>query len=88
MPLTILCTGGAGFIGSHTALELLEAGHEVICIDNGCNAYYDKKEPLPESLKRVQEITGKQVVFYNVDIRDKNALDTVFKKVRMLYLFK
>ncbi|KAG5678440.1 hypothetical protein PVAND_008113 [Polypedilum vanderplanki] len=77
---TILTTGGAGFIGSHTVLELLNAGHNVICIDNECNAYHEKNELLPESLKRVEEITGKNVTYYNVDIRDKNALSSVFKK--------
>jgi len=82
MPLTILITGGAGYIGSHTILELLNVGHSVICVDNVCNAYYDRKEKLPESLRRVEEITGKSVTFYVVDIRDKSALNEVFKKVR------
>jgi UDP-glucose 4-epimerase len=81
MSLTVLTTGGAGFIGSHTVLELLNIGHSVIAVDNCCNAYQDKNEALPESLKRVEEITGKKIIFYNVDIRDKNALDLVFKKV-------
>lgn len=84
MKLNILITGGAGFIGSHTILELLNVGHTVICVDNCCNAYISEKDKLPESLKRVQEITGKQVIFENVDIRDKNALDKVFKKVSFL----
>lgn len=81
MSLTVLTTGAAGFIGSHTALELLNAGHSVVAVDNCCNAYHDKNEALPESLKRVEDITGKSVTFYNVDIRDKNALNVVFKKV-------
>lgn len=84
MTLTVLTTGAAGFIGSHTALELLNAGHSVIAVDNCCNAYHDKSEPLPESLKRVEDITGKKVIFYSVDIRDKNALNSVFKKVSLL----
>jgi UDP-glucose 4-epimerase len=81
MSQTTLTTGAAGFIGSHTVLELLNAGQNVICVDNCCNSYLDKNEKLPESLKRVSEITGKEVMFYNVDIRDKKALDSVFKKV-------
>uniref|UniRef100_A0A336LBY7 UDP-glucose 4-epimerase n=1 Tax=Culicoides sonorensis TaxID=179676 RepID=A0A336LBY7_CULSO len=80
MTLTILVTGGAGYIGSHTVLELLNAGHSVICLDNLHNAYCEDGVKMPEALKRVQEITGKSVLFYNVDIRDKETLDGVFKK--------
>lgn len=79
--MNILITGGAGYIGSHTALELVNVGHSVICIDNGCNAFVAGRGEHPESLKRVQEITGKKIAYYDVDIRDKNALDEVFKKV-------
>lgn len=81
MALTILVTGGAGYVGSHTILELLKVGHTVICVDNHCNAYCDPKETIPESLKRVQEITGKTVTCYKVDIRDRKSVDGVFKKV-------
>lgn len=81
MSLSILVTGGAGFVGSHTVLELLNAGHRVICVDNLCNAFGAVDAKLPESLKRVQELTGKNVTFYDVDIRDKNGLREVFKKV-------
>lgn len=81
MALTILVTGGAGYVGSHTILELLKVGHTVICVDNHCNAYCDPKETIPESLIRVQEITGKTVICYKVDIRDRKAVDEVFKKV-------
>lgn len=85
MPMTILITGGAGFIGSHTVLELLNVGHTVICVDNGCNAFIEDKIQLPESLKRVQEITGKNVIFYKVDIRDKSALNGVFVKASFYF---
>lgn len=67
----ILVTGGAGYIGSHTVLELLEAGQEVIVVDNLCNASR-------ESLVRVAKITGKQCTFYQGDILDKSFLDKVF----------
>ena len=69
--MNILVTGGAGYIGSHTCLELLNAGHQVIVVDNLSNS----KET---SLKRVQELTGKTLVFHQVDLLDKPALDKVF----------
>lgn len=81
MPLTILVTGGAGYVGSHTVLELLNAGHNVVCVDNLCNAYNDTGAALPEALRRVQIITGKNIQFYPTDIRDTAALTEVFKKV-------
>lgn len=84
MPLTILVTGGAGYVGSHTVLELLNAGHNVICVDNLCNAYNDPGAPLPEALRRVQIITGKNIIFYAIDICDSAALKDVFKKVSKL----
>jgi len=68
---TILVTGGAGFIGSHACVELLQAGYEVVVVDNLSNA---KKE----SLIRVEEITGKSVEFHKVDICDREALTAVF----------
>jgi UDP-glucose 4-epimerase len=71
--LKILVTGGAGYIGSHTCLELLEAGHEVVVLDNLINS----KE---ESLKRVQEITGKPLIFYRVDLLDRHALTDIFAR--------
>lgn len=71
--MTILVTGGAGFIGSHTVLELLAAGKEVVVIDNLCNS-------AQESLLRVAKITGKQATFYQGDILDKAFLDSVFAK--------
>uniref|UniRef100_A0A1Q3FLC5 UDP-glucose 4-epimerase n=1 Tax=Culex tarsalis TaxID=7177 RepID=A0A1Q3FLC5_CULTA len=80
MSLNVLVTGGAGFVGSHTILELLKVGHRVICVDNLCNAFGAANSKLPESLKRVQDLTGKSILFYNVDIRDKDSLREIFKK--------
>ena len=70
--MKILVTGGAGFIGSHTVLELLNANNEVVVVDNFCNS-------CKESLKRVSELTGKTPKLYEVDVRDREALDKVFK---------
>ena len=70
--MKVLVTGGAGYIGSHTVVELLNAGHEVAVIDNLCNSS-------EESLRRVAEITGKTVSFHKADIRDREALDQVFQ---------
>lgn len=70
--MRILVTGGAGFIGSHTDVELLEAGYDVTVADNLCNANM-------ESIKRVEQITGKKVTFYEADIRDAAAMDRIFK---------
>ncbi|CAN7712795.1 UDP-glucose 4-epimerase GalE [Paenibacillus sp. LjRoot153] len=69
--MAILVTGGAGYIGSHTCLELLNAGHEVIVVDNLSNSSI-------ESLRRVSELTGKTIKFYQVDLLNKEKLDTVF----------
>ncbi|WP_061135223.1 UDP-glucose 4-epimerase GalE [Caballeronia fortuita] len=68
---TILVTGGAGFIGSHTCVELLDAGYGVAVIDNLVNSR-------AESLKRVERITGKSVTFYEADARDEAALNRIF----------
>ncbi len=70
--MKVLVTGGAGFIGSHTVVELLNEGFEVVVIDNLSNAN-------EESLKRVEEITGKKVAFYKADVRDREALEEIFK---------
>ena len=69
--MRILVAGGAGYIGSHTCLVLLEAGHEVVVADNLCNS----KE---ESLRRVQELTGKPILFYQVDVTDEDAVEKIF----------
>ena len=70
--MAVLVTGGAGFIGSHTCVELLNAGFEVVVVDNLYNAS-------EESLKRVEEITGKTLKFYKTDILDREGLDKIFK---------
>jgi UDP-glucose 4-epimerase len=70
---TILVTGGAGYIGSHTCVELLEAGYGVVVIDNLCNS----KE---ESLLRVQQITGRPLEFIKCDLLDRQGLNRVFTK--------
>ncbi len=69
--MKILVTGGAGYIGSHTCLELLKDGYEVVVVDNLSNSN-------EESLKRVQELAGKTLTFHEVDLLDKKSLDAVF----------
>ena len=69
--MNVLVTGGAGYIGSHTMVELLNAGHSVVCIDNLSNSKY-------EAVKRVEKLTGKCVKFYQGDIRDRALLDRIF----------
>lgn len=68
---TVLVTGGVGYIGSHTVLELLNAGYEVIVVDNLCNSNL-------KCLRRVEALAGRTATFYNVDIRDKEGLAAVF----------
>ena len=69
--MTILVTGGAGYIGSHTCVELLNAGYDVVVLDNLCNSS-------EESLKRVEKITGKSLKFYEADLLDQAAVKQVF----------
>ena len=71
--MNVLVTGGAGYIGSHTCVELIEKGHTPIVVDNLCNSN-------SESLKRVERITGTAVRFYELDVRDEAGLDEVFTK--------
>ncbi|XP_032156669.1 UDP-glucose 4-epimerase isoform X3 [Sapajus apella] len=75
----VLVTGGAGYIGSHTVLELLEAGYLPVVIDNFHNAFRGGGS-MPESLRRVQELTGRAVEFEEMDILDQAALQRLFKK--------
>lgn len=69
--MNVLVAGGAGYIGSHTTVELLNSGHEVVCVDNLSNSKY-------EAVKRVEKITSKKVKFYEGDIRDGKILDKIF----------
>lgn len=71
--MSILVTGGAGYIGSHTCVELIKEGYEVVVVDNLCNSS-------EVAIDRVEEITGGKVTFYKVDILDEKALNEVFEK--------
>ena len=71
--MAILVTGGAGFIGSHTVVELQNAGYDVVVVDNLVNSSR-------KSLERVEKITGKEVTFYEADINDAAALNEIFEK--------
>ena len=71
--MKILLTGGAGYIGSHTAIELMSAGYEIVICDNFSNSN-------PEALRRVKQISGKDFPFYEIDVADKAALSEVFAK--------
>ncbi|WP_295095046.1 UDP-glucose 4-epimerase GalE, partial [Ruminococcus sp.] len=73
---TVLLAGGAGYIGSHTAVELLNAGYDVVVADNYSNS-------CPESIKRVEKITGKSVKLYELDIKDNAKLAEVFKEKKI-----
>ena len=69
--MNVLVTGGAGYIGSHTCVELLNRGYGVVVIDNLVNSS-------PKAIERVEQITGKKVAFYENDVRDRAALDRIF----------
>ena len=73
--LKILVTGGAGYIGSHTCVELLNDGHEVFVVDNLCNGH-------EAALERVRGITNCELQFANADIRDANTLDKIFNNFK------
>ena len=74
--MKILVTGGSGYIGSHTVIELINAGHEAVVIDNLSNSS-------EKSLERVAKIVGKEIPFYKVDIRDREGLEKVFEKEKI-----
>ena len=69
--MNVLVTGGAGYIGSHTCVELLKEGYGVVVVDNLCNSN-------PESLNRVEELSGKKIKFYKGDVRDEALLRKIF----------
>ncbi|MFW5845630.1 MAG: SDR family NAD(P)-dependent oxidoreductase, partial [Planctomycetota bacterium] len=75
--MRILVTGSAGYIGSHTCLELLVAGHEVVVVDSLANASQ-------ESLRRVQELAGRELDFHRVDLLDRPGLDAALAAVGQL----
>ena len=74
--MAILVTGGVGFIGSHTVVELQNAGYDVVILDNLCNAS-------PKVIDRIEAITGKKAPFYKVDIRDRKGLEEIFAKEKI-----
>lgn len=74
--MAVLISGGTGFIGSHTCVELINAGYDIVVADNLCNS---KKEVLD----RLKTITGKTIKFYEIDLRDKKALDNIFKQEKI-----
>ncbi|MBR4424610.1 MAG: UDP-glucose 4-epimerase GalE [Oscillospiraceae bacterium] len=71
--MAVLLTGGAGYIGSHTAVELLSAGYQVVLADNFCNSS-------PQVPRRIEQLTGKPAPIYQLDVRDADALEQVFKE--------
>ena len=77
--MNILVTGGAGYIGSHTCLELLNSGYGVVVVDNLCNSN-------PKSLDRVEALTGKKLKFYEGDVRDEALLRKIFAENDIMLL--
>ena len=78
--MQILVTGGAGYIGSHTCVELLNAGYDVIVVDN----LYNSNQ---KAIDRIEQITQKKVKFYKEDILDKEALKKIFPKIKLMRSF-
>lgn len=71
--MKVLLTGGAGYIGSHTVVEMYAAGHDVVVVDNFANSS-------PRSLARVEQITGRKTPLYEADVADEAALDRIFRE--------
>ena len=71
--MSVLVTGGAGYIGSHTCVEMIKSGYDVVVVDNLSNSKL-------ESLKRVEKIVGKKIKFYEADVCDEAALDKIFNE--------
>lgn len=69
--MSILVTGGAGYIGSHTSIALLKAGYSVIIADNFCNSR-------PEMIQKIEQLAGKKVMFYEVDVTNEQAVNQIF----------
>jgi UDP-glucose 4-epimerase len=74
--MKILVTGGAGYIGSHTCVELIQAGFDLVVIDSLCNSSF-------ESISRVEKLGNQNISFYKVDIRDQSALKEIFAKEKI-----
>ena len=74
--MNVLLTGGAGYIATHTCIELINAGHTAVIADNFSNSS-------PKAVKRVEEITGTSIPLYNIDVCDKDALDKVFAENKL-----
>lgn len=77
--MTILVTGGAGYIGSHTCVELLNAGYDVVVLDNLYNAS-------EKAVERVKQITGRELVFYNADVCDRAAVTKILMSRKLMPL--
>lgn len=77
---TVFVTGGAGYIGSHCIVELLNANYVVIVVDNFANSV-NEASGSSAALKRAESLTGKSVTFYEIDLLDKDALANIFEKV-------
>ena len=77
---TIFVTGAGGFVASHTVIELHAEGYDIVAVDNYVNSVKGAKANMPESLRRVEKYTGKKIIFYEVDLCNKEDLKRVFSK--------